>query len=281
MRILILKALKISGFLSGFILFCSIFILPVALHSDEPIKIKSAANDDMILIPEGEFVMGNDERAFDERPIHKLYIDAYYIDQFEATNEQYYKFWMNNRSHTPESFSEEYGIGKWPDRALKNPKHPVIGVSWHDAVAYADWIGKRLPTEAEWEKAARGLTDNYWSWGNSFTDTEAYANSWNGNDGYDNMLAPVGNYPKGVSPYGIMDMTGNVWEWVSDWYSDTYYRQSPKRNPKGPKTGTWRVIRGGAWIDKINRCTTTIRLYFYPNLKTSFIGFRLVKDVER
>ena len=247
-----------------------------------------ADEENMILIPAGEFMMGSENRGPDERPVHKVYLDAYYIGKYEVTNEEYYKFWKATGEHTPESFSDKQGrvdlqsstfggIGTWPKRALKFPRHPVVGVSWHNAVAYAEWVGMRLPTEAEWEKAVRGRTDRLWPWGNSLRSN---ANTWNGKDGYDNSIAPVGSYPNGKSYYGIMDMAGNVWEWTSDWYSDTYYIHSPKRNPMGADTGSWRVIRGGAWTDDINRCTTTFRFYFYPSLKTSFIGFRLVRTAE-
>ena len=247
-----------------------------------------ADEENMILISAGEFIMGSETRAADEKPAHKIYLDAYSIGKYEVTNEDYYKFWkatgkpkgeaVGERSeHTPESFEDEYGVGTWPDRALKFPQHPVVGVSWYDAVAYAEWVDMRLPTEAEWEKAARGASDRLWPWGNS---PRPNANTWNGKDGYDNKIAPVGSYPKGKSYYGVMDMAGNVWEWTSDWYSDTYYFHSPKQNPTGANIGSWRVIRGGAWTDDINRCTTTFRFYFYPSLKTSFIGFRLARTAE-
>ena len=236
-----------------------------------------ADEENMILIPIGEFMMGSENRGPDEKPVNKVYLDAYYIGKYEVTNEEYYKFWQATGKYTPESFTDEYGIGAWPERALKFPNHPVVGVSWYDAVAYAEWVSMRLPTEAEWEKAARGTTDRLWPWGNSL---QAYANTWNGKDGYDNSIAPVGSYPNGKSYYGVMDMAGNVWEWTSDWYSDTYYFHSPKQNPTGPETGSWRVIRGGAWTDDIKRCTTTFRFYFYPSLKTSFIGFRLAQTAE-
>ncbi len=104
-----------------------------------------------------------------------------------------------------------------------------------------------------------------------------HMDTWNGGDGYDNGIAPVGSYPNGKSYYGAMDMGGNVWEWTADWYSDAYYTYNPKRNPKGPDTGSWRAIRGGAWTNDINRCAVTSRLQFYPSLKTSFIGFRLAR----
>ena len=133
-------------------------------------------------------------------------------------------------------------------------------------------------------KAARGYTNRVWPWGNA---VEPYANTDADDDGYQNRLAPVGSFPKGKSYYGVMDMAGNVWEWTADWYSDVYYGYSsraakrPKKNPTGPEVGSWRVIRGGSWIDKIARCSTTFRFYFYPNLKTSFVGFRLAKTAEK
>lgn len=242
----------------------------------------------LILIPAGTFTMGNDSRAADEKPAHKVYLDAYYISKYEVTNAEYYEFWRSlqvsnmetkqERAHTPENFTHLPHIGEWPARAKQFPNHPVVGVSWHDAKAYAEWKGMRLPTEAEWEKAARGYTDRTWPWGNAI---ELYANTSANDDGYDNCIAPVGSFPKGKSYYGAMDMAGNVWEWNADWYSDVYYFRSPKRNPTGPDVGSWRVIRGGSWIDTLTRCSTTFRFYLYPNLKTSFVGFRVAKTVEK
>ena len=245
-----------------------VLVTPMAFAADD---------ENMIRIPAGWFTMGSENRGPDEKPVHRVYLDAYDIGRYEVTNEEYYKFWKATGEHKPENFSDEHGIGMWHDRALKFPRHPVVGVSWSDAVAYAKWVGMRLPTEAEWEKAARGLTDRLWPWGGAL---KPYANTWNGKDGYDNTIARAGSFPDGKSYYGAMDMAGNVWEWTADRYNDVYYTYSPKRNPKGPDTGSWRVIRGGAWIDNINRCTTTFRLQFYPGLKTSFIGFRLARTVE-
>ena len=238
--------------------------------------------------------MGSDTRASDEKPMHKVYLDAYYISKYEVTNAEYYEFWKHQLKtaspqqtppHTPENFTHLSQIGDWPARAKQFPNHPVVGVSWHDANAYAIWKGMRLPTEAEWEKAARGYTNRTWPWGNAL---EPYANTAADDDGYENRLAPVGSFPKGKSYYGAMDMAGNVWEWTADWYSDVYYwhtsqavTKRPKRNPKGPVVGSWRVVRGGSWIDTIARCSTTFRFYLYPNLKTSFVGFRLAKTAEK
>ncbi len=247
--------------------------------------------EDMILISAGTFTMGSDTRAADEKPMHKVYLDAYYIGKYEVTNAEYYEFWKRQLTaqkipqHTPENFTHLPEIGDWPARAEQFPNHPVVGISWHDANAYATWKGMRLPTEAEWEKAARGYTHRTWPWGNGI---EPYANTAADDDGYKNRLAPVGSFPKGKSYYGVMDMAGNVWEWTADWYSDVYYWTSsqdaanrPKKNPTGPVVGSWRVIRGGSWIDRIARCSTTFRFYLYPNLKTSFVGFRLAKTAEK
>ena len=250
--------------------------------------------EELILVSAGTFTMGSDTRAADEKPMHKVYLDAYYISKYEVTNAEYYEFWKQQSEtasagqmplHTPENFTHLPQIGNWPARAKQFPNHPVVGVSWHDANAYAAWKGMRLPTEAEWEKAARGYTNRTWPWGNAL---EPYANTAAKDDGYENSLAPVGSFPKGKSYYGAMDMAGNVWEWTADWYSDVYYWHSsqaatkrPKRNPTGPIVGSWRVIRGGSWIDTITRCSTTFRFYLYPNLKTSFVGFRLAKTAEK
>lgn len=243
----------------------------------------------MILISGGTFTMGSDRRAADEKPVHKVYLDAYYISKYEVTNAEYYEFWRSLQTknsknaqqptqHTPENFTHLPYIGNWPERATKFPNHPVVGVSWHDAKAYAEWKGMRLPTEAEWEKAARGYTNRTWPWGNAI---EPNANTSDKNDGYENRIAPVGSFPKGKSFYGVMDMAGNVWEWTADWYSDVYYFHTPRKNPTGPTVGSWRVIRGGSWIDTLTRCSTTFRYYLFPTLKTSSVGFRVAKTAEK
>ena len=254
----------------------------------------SAQETELISIPAGTFTMGSKTRAADERPMHKVYLDAYYIGKYEVTNAEYYEFWKlqpesespeKTRQHTPENFTHLPHIGDWPARAEQFPNYPVVGVSWHDAAAYAAWKGMRLPTEAEWEKAARGYTNRIWPWGSAM---EPHANTAATDDGYENRIAPVGSFPKGKSYYGAMDMAGNVWEWTADWYSDVYYWQSsqaaakrPKKNPTGPAVGSWRVLRGGSWIDTITRCSNTFRFYLYPSLKTSFVGFRLAKSAEK
>ena len=239
------------------------------------------AEPDLCLIPAGRFTMGSDDDLPNEAPAHEIYLEAYYIGKTEVTNAEYYPFWLetggNDSQHTPISYGETFGT--WPEISKTKPDYPVVGVSWDSAVAYAAWRGMRLPTEAEWEKAARGTEAQRWPWGDTFTQrikgATLHANVWkqSGSD-----LQPVGTYPTGVSPSGVYDMAGNVWEWVADRYSDTYYRRSPHRNPKGPTVGSRRVVKGGSWLNPeiFARCST--RIGQYPAIGTSFIGFRLAKD---
>ena len=239
------------------------------------------AESDLCLIPAGTFTMGSDDDLPNEAPAHEVHLDAYYIGKTEVTNAEYYPFWFESggigSEHTPISYGEMFGT--WPEIARTKPDYPVVGVSWDSAVAYAVWRGMRLPTEAEWEKAARGTAANRWPWGDTFTqrirDITLHANVWKHSGSH---LQPVGTHPTGASPYGAHDMAGNVWEWVADRYSDTYYRRSPDRNPKGPAVGSRRVVKGGSWLnpEMLARCST--RIGQYPAIGTSFIGFRLAKD---
>lgn len=239
------------------------------------------AETPLCLIPAGSFTMGSDADMPNEAPAHKIYLDAYYVSKTEVTNAEYYQFWIENggagSQHTPISYGAEFGV--WPGIAKTKPNYPVIGVSWRDAAAYAAWRGMRLPTEAEWEKAARGTDARRWPWGNIFTQrikgTTTHANVW---DQSGAALQPVESYPTGVSPYGAQDMAGNVWEWVADWYSETSYHHSLDRNPKGPAIGSRRVVRGGSWLNREMLARCSIRIGQYPKIGTSFIGFRLAKD---
>ena len=239
------------------------------------------AEPDLCLIPAGTFTMGSDDDLPNEAPAHEIHLDAYYIGKTEVTNAEYYPFWVESggtgSEHTPISYGETFGT--WPEIAKTKPDYPVVGVSWDSAVAYAAWHRMRLPTEAEWEKAARGTAAKRWPWGDAFTqrirDVTRHANVWKHSGSH---LQPVGTHPTGASPYGAHDMAGNVWEWVADRYSDTYYRRSPDRNPKGPAVGSRRVVKGGSWLnpEMLARCST--RIGQYPAIGTSFIGFRLAKD---
>ena len=252
----------------------------------------------MILIPAGEFLMGSKtgEGDGDENPQRKAHLDAYYIDIHEATNARYHEFWLadggEKSKHTPASYGSSHMIGDWPEVAKTKPNYPVAGVTWYDASAYARWAGKRLPTEAEWEKAARGTEARTWPWGNDFqselpvpgdTDqnsvSKIHSNRRDGGDCYDNTTAPVENYPTGASPYGVHDMAGNVWEWVADWYSEDYYASSLAENPEGPDAGKLKVVKGGSWNHRKHNQRCANRYYCYPDSWGNTLGFRCAKDV--
>ena len=201
----------------------------------------------IVFIPEGEFMMGStrvdDPQTLDEEvPQHTVYLDSYWIDQTEVTNEMYAKCVSDSDSCTePVNFSSLTRPSYYDNPLYAS--HPVIFVSWEQAEAYYAWAGRRLPTEAEWEKAARGSTGNIYPWGNSFDGTLTnYCdfncfNDWKDiqyDDGYTDT-APVGNYPGGASVYGLMDMAGNIYEWIADWYAP--YSRLPQINPSGPESG--------------------------------------------
>lgn len=194
----------------------------------------------MALIPAGEFQMGSNDGGNDELHIHTVYLDDFYMDVYEVTNAQYKKF-TDATGHKVPYY--------WNNSDYNAPNQPVVGVSWYDAKDYAEWTGGRLPTEAEWEKAARGrLEGKTYPWGDVFTNDDAnYAGYAGGTGGKDiwNYTSPVGSFaPNG---YGLYDMAGNVWEWCVDWYGADYYMKSPRQNPTGPSSGTRRVLRGGSW----------------------------------
>lgn len=203
----------------------------------------------MILIPAGDFLMGSvasDPRAGDdEKPQHLVYLDGFWIDKVEVSNYAY------------QQCVEAGGCSKSQIRStiFMGDDLPVVGVNWEQAANYCQWAGVRLPTEAEWEKAARGVNGRIYPWGDEFDgsllnycDTNCVADwrDFDNDDGY-RYTAPVGSYRAGASPYGILDMSGNVWEWTADWYGVNAYATSVYKNPTGPENGVQRVIRGGSW----------------------------------
>jgi formylglycine-generating enzyme required for sulfatase activity len=223
------------------------FVSPVQTQSAAPISgdvgsTMTSEKDGMVLVyvPAGGFTMGSDDGDPDERPVHTVYLDAFYIDQTEVTNAMYAKCVDDNNCAPPAYTSSSTRDNYFGNSEYDN--YPVIYVNWDQATAYCRWAGRRLPTEAEWEKAARGTEELTHPWGEGIDcDKANYNNSCVGD------TAPVREHSSGISPYGAHDMAGNVWEWVNDWYGETYYRNSPPSNPLGPDSGQYRVLRGGSW----------------------------------
>ena len=213
----------------------------------------------MVCVPAGEFMMGSNRNS-DEQPVHPVYLDSYWVDITEVTRGQFQMF-MDTTGYvaTPHGTADSY---------------PVTFIKWEDARAYCEWVGRRLPTEAEWEKAARGTDARAYPWGEKISCDYTNANY----PGCPGEALPVGSKPAGASPYGALDMSGNVAEWVADWYNQNYYEISPKTNPQGPERGEKRVFRGGSWDNTESKLTTTYRAKESPGGRDAHVGFRCVMD---
>jgi len=238
----------------------------------------------MVYVPEGNFTMGSPdgEGWDDEHPQHTVYLDAFWIDKTEVTNAMYAQCVQAGAcqplsSYSSYTHSNYYGNSQFDD-------YPAIYVDWYDAEAYCQWAGARLPTEAEWEKAARGTDGRVYPWGNDVPNCEIangyFAEDFWGNNGYcvgDTRL--VGSYLVGASPYGALDMAGNVLEWVADWYDPGYYANSPSINPQGPSSGQLRVLRGGAWYFSGYLVRSALRYWFDPSSVLGKFGFRCSRSL--
>jgi formylglycine-generating enzyme required for sulfatase activity len=282
-------------------------------------RIRPADGMTMVYVPAGEFEMGHSGIQWmwngnladgdlgiqiytDESPQHAVYLDAYWIDQTEVTVEMFRTFVEATGYRTSaevDGCGAPYRAGpkeyEWPhlpgtdwqhphgSDSIAQDDHPVVQVSWDDAATYCEWAGGGLPTEAQWEKAARGTDERLFPWGNSyewnlgnFCDAQCPVERWKHeafDDGYA-LTAPVGNFPGGSSAYGALDMAGNVWEWTADWYGEYYYGNSPYENPAGPRFGTERAQRGGAWLDSESWVRTTVRHATPPWVRCDDLGFR-------
>lgn len=258
--------LKTFGNLSILILSIIIILTIYTKKNGEGVVIP----EDMVFVPDGFFTMGSNEENNNERPAHKVYLKAFFIDKYEVSNALYKKF-IETTGHRKPKY--------WDDGRFNAPGQPVVGVNYDDAAAFARWAGKRLPTEAEWEKAARGKDQRIWPWGNKWAadKEDPYANIYGEDDGYE-FTAPVDSYTPGASQYGALNMAGNVWEWCADRYDKDYYLNSSLFNPKGPSKGTMRVLRGGSWVNKAGSIQTTKRIRNYPDVRTDFYGFRCAKS---
>ena len=228
----------------------------------------------MVYIPGGTFPMGADDTTAgeNERPVHTVYIDSFWIDETEVTNFQYKLCVDTGSCLPPEKSSSATRVNYYGNPDFD--AFPVVFINWDQADIYCKWAEERLPTEAEWEKAARGTNlTRFWPWGNIPPDQERI--NFNRNIG-DTVAA--GSYPSNVSPYGILDMAGNVQEWVFDWYNETYYENSPTSNPSGPMSGEQKITRGGSWsnFDIHNRVSS--RSPVLKNKETDSIGFRCAGD---
>ena len=254
----------------------------------------------MILIPKGDFLMGSNEsdpavRESDFKPLHKIYLDDFYIDKYEVNVGQFKKFVAATGYITDAeknggawvitiSKGGQEGNISWRNPGFsQNDNLPVVCLSWNDAKAYCDWAEKKLPTEAEWEKAARGTDGRMYPWGSEWNPSKCNGNEWDPrNDKTDhrgglNLTVPVGIYPQGASPYGVMDMAGNAYEWCQDWYDENYYLNAPRRNPLGPSTGSFRVKRGGSFIRHKEWCTGIFRGNDVPNIGFNDCGLRCTR----
>ncbi|MEW5939212.1 MAG: SUMF1/EgtB/PvdO family nonheme iron enzyme [Chloroflexota bacterium] len=236
-------------------------------------NIETSTTDGMtpVYIPAGEFSMGSTDGSDDEKPVHAVYLDGYWMDKTEVTNAMYKKCEDAGRCDPPaysKSSTREsyYGNSRYDD-------YPVIYISWNNANAYCQWAGRRLPTEAEWEKAARGSDGRTYPWGNG--DPSATLLNFSGNVG---DTTEVGSYPSGASYYGLLDMAGNVWEWVADWFDADYYSSAPTSNPQGPSSGEQRVLRGGSWVGVGDLARSSFRLGDSPDVIYLNIGFRCARS---
>lgn len=260
---------------------------------------------EQVFVPTGSFMMGSVDGSDDEQPVHTVALDAFWIDRMEVTNAQFAAFVADTGYETT---AEREGGGyistvagwtytegaDWqhpqgPDSDLNGlDEHPVALISWDDATAYSTWAGGRLPTEAEWEYAARGPESLIYPWGNTFNGEKLnYCDrncifDWADqgvDDGYQ-FTSPVGSYPEGASWIGALDMSGNVWEWVNDWHDNSYYARSPDANPPGPPSGKFKLLRGGSWYDIDRRTRTADRGINNPDERFDRLGFRVVETLS-
>jgi formylglycine-generating enzyme required for sulfatase activity len=253
-------------------------------------RAKLPAHDEMVKIPAGTFLMGSDKKvdrnAYQpEFPQRKVYLDAYEIDKYEVTTVQFLKFVL--ATDRKPLIDWQYEGGNFQETMAN---HPVMHVSWFDADAYCRWAGKRLPTSAEWEKAARGEDGRIYPWGNEPAGLSRANFGRTGLSGpvrdrperlllYPPIIS-VDKYDNGVSPYGVFQLAGNVAEWTADWYDPHYYKTAPDRNPKGPEKGTQRAFRGGGWIDSTPSVRPAQRNGTDPNTKMNWLGFRCARDAK-
>lgn len=242
--------------------------LRVIHRGNAPIRFRISSKDRavQIYIPAGRFTMGTNKGPAQSGPIHSVYLDAYWIDQVEVTNSDYALCMQDDVCRHPARYNTFFD-----DPAYTN--YPVVFINWYDAQTYCDWSGGRLPTEAEWEKAARGTDQLRYPWGNERPD-DSLLNF----NGLYKAPRPSYDYLTGASPYGLLNMAGNVQEWVADWYDPNYYSISPEKNPQGPASGEFKILRGGGYWDNATEVQTTYRFKHDPTSAGEHRGVRCVFD---
>lgn len=226
-------------------------------------------------IPAGDFIMGSNSHKLlrkNESPEHKVYLEKFYLDTYEVSNQEYEKC-VKEKKCTESEYSD--------NKHYNGPTMPVVGISWFDANKYCEFVGKRLPTEAEWEKAARGENRNIYTWGNELNlyREECYTNIYGKKDKC-KYSAAVGSFPNDKSYYNLYDLNGNVREWVNDFYDKNYFKKDNKANPKGPTDSKHKVIKGASFKDTTNNLALSIRYKLKPEKKKNNVGFRCAKDVR-
>ncbi|MEQ1563161.1 MAG: SUMF1/EgtB/PvdO family nonheme iron enzyme [Nitrospiraceae bacterium] len=274
LAVLAFAALPIMGIIRGTTLTPFEAASPDSTDSSSPEPLDSSqvsreepVREEMISIPAGPFIRGTDSGGFDERPQRTLVLDAFSIDRYEVTNFQYQQF-VDATGHRKSGPPSRYAKNMSKMRGMNQP---VVYVSWDDAETFCHWKGKRLPTEAEWEKAMRGTDGRLWPWGN--VEQPNGANWARVQDGFE-VAAPVGAFLPDTSPYGVMDGAGNVMEWVSDWYAETYFKEAPEQNPQSPEYGTFRALRGGGYATTGADIRITSRSKMVQDFRDETIGFR-------
>lgn len=289
---------------SHLVLLCFLLIMghqPSVLGASDP--------QDMVLVPAGEFTMGTaaDSGGLpDEHPLRRVYLGAFWIDRYEVTNVAYHQFVLATGYHAPIHATPASTLWEHNEPLPGSEQHPVVNVSWLDAVEFCRWAHKRLPTEAEWEKAARGTDGRTYPWGNEwdigkgnsasywagrtvqFADSTEWEAFWIKGEGAaiskekglkgEILTLPVGSFPAGAGPYGTLDMAGNVAEWVQDWYNPNYYRTAPLSDPQGPERGAIKAMRGGSWLKPAISLRTTDRDWGTMDSRPSGTGFRCARD---
>ena len=276
--------LKACNTLRGLVMILFLSGCATSLHKNTP--------ENMVFILEGPFTMGftiendNEWGDMDEDPVHEVILDSYWMDKYEVTSTEFASF-LNSHQGSAARFIEitpnvtvEYVDGKYRPRiGLENL--PVNRVSWYGADAYCQWKGKRLPTEAEWEKAARGTDQRIFPWGDEFPDNSRVTFQRKFSKIGFKVMEPVDSMSQGVSPYGIHHMAGNVWEWVENWFDSGAYEDPKTKNPKGPETGISKVLRGGNWYYKAYYMRTTYRFNERPDQFNIWQGFRCARSSDR